>query len=1311
MRCRRCLVADTIDAAGDSADDDPAAGGSSCTATSADHPGDAAGHSRDPADRARRRSHGLGSASHGGSTASKACAAERSRRCRPESDRAAATPTPTPTSTPTAQPAATSPFNQPPASLTTITSNQIQASPAQSFGNLFFTLPGATSAGIAPGASRPVLRGLDDFRVRVQENGIGSMDVSDLGQDHGVPIDPLSVQKIEIFRGPEALRYGSQAVGGVVEASNNRIPSAAPLGGWQTQILGATTTVDRGLEGGALFDAGTRNAAIHADFYGRHASDYFIPSYPYLFPTDPAPPFNGKQPNSGLHAEGQAVGASYLFDGGYVGAAVSRFTSVYRIPTMEGAATNTRIDLAQTRFTSKGEFRPQSSAVDVVRFWLGAVEYHHDELGLDDAGLDGVRATFNNHAQEAKTEIKFMPLLTPLGALISAVGTQFDHQQIDTAGDAGGLLGSARTNRGAAYFFNELWLTDTLRTLLAGRIETVRLDGTAGIFPSALVPPPDDPLLALQSLGFTPKSISFSVLKDLPSWMIASATVQRIQRAPTALELFAHGAHDASGTFDIGDPGLKIETANTAELGLKRTEGAFRFDGKIYYTRYDNFIFRQATGILCGDAFATCGNGVDTEFIQTVYSQRDAIFRGGEIAWQWDLVPVATGIFGVDGQYDFVRATFTDGSNVPRMPPMRLGGGTYWRNDNWFVRMGLLHAFGQSDLGVNDTPTAGYNLLKMEISNRQYWQYSPWGPTEITTGLVGDNLLDVDVRNSVQFHKDEILLPGRSIKFFMNAKFGGAPPPSKTPLGYYNAPTGFAAPLFEAPVLAAWSWAGPYVGANIGYSAGRSRTDAVFSDATTGAALFATGSPDNLNGAIGGIQGGYNWQWGNWVAGIEADVQISGQGATPSYVCPGAICNPAIVDFDAPVTATFDQGHKLDSFGTLRGRFGSTITPGLMAYATGGLAVGSIRSTLRLTGTGFDADGNAGLVSNTFSTLTQKAGWTVGAGLEGRLFGNMTGKVEYLYMDFGSVSTAVTNPSNATPITLSSNSRITDNIVRVGLNYKLDPARALYAAPTGYSVPAVYKAPTVYKAPIRSAWTWAGFYLGGSVGYGWGKSSTDTVFSDAAGTGQLLTTNSSNRLDGAVGGAQAGYNWLAGNLLVGVEADLNYSGQRAGLASTCPGEFCNAALVSVIGDPSVQAIFDQGQKLEWFATLRGRLGATVTPGAVAYVTGGLAVGEVMTAGTVFGFDGDGNPVNTIVTSHNTKAGWTVGGGVEGRLIGNWTAKVEYLYLDLGSVSTVPTPGPNSTIAVAFNSRVTDNIVRLGVNYKFDPFDDIFASDR
>jgi len=150
----------------------------------------------------------------------------------------------------------------------------------------------------------------------------------------------------------------------------------------------------------------------------------------------------------------------------------------------------------------------------------------------------------------------------------------------------------------------------------------------------------------------------------------------------------------------------------------------------------------------------------------------------------------------------------------------------------------------------------------------------------------------------------------------------------------------------------------------------------------------------------------------------------------------------------------------------------------------------------------------------------------------------------------------------------------------------------------------------------------------------------------------------------------------------------------------CPGEVCNPALVGVIDDPSVVANSEHGQKLEWFATLRGRLGVILTPDAIAYATGGVAVGEVMTAGTVFGFDADGNPVNTIVSSHNTKAGYALGGGIEARLLGNWTTKIEYLYLDLGTVTTIPAPAPNSTTATAFNSRITDNLLRVGVNYKF-----------
>src|SRR4029079_9017492 len=107
----------------------------------------------------------------------------------------------------------------------------------------------------------------------------------------------------------------------------------------------------------------------------------------------------------------------------------------------------------------------------------------------------------------------------------------------------------------------------------------------------------------------------------------------------------------------------------------------------------------------------------------------------------------------------------------------------------------------------------------MEVSNKQYWRDSPWGAAEITTGLVGDNLLDVDVRNSVQFHKDEILMPGRSIKFFMNAKFGGVPPVNHG--GYYTAQTRFCEPIYSPLIGSAWTWAGFYVGGSIGYGWGK----------------------------------------------------------------------------------------------------------------------------------------------------------------------------------------------------------------------------------------------------------------------------------------------------------------------------------------------------------------------------------------------------------------------------------------------------------------------------------------------------------
>lgn len=662
------------------------------------------------------------------------------------------------------------------ATVTVMQAPDIQRSSGTTLGEVLQSKPGITSSGFAPGAaSRPVIRGLDNYRVRVQENGLNVNDMSDLSDDHAVPVDPNSAQQVEVIRGPATLRYGSQAIGGVVNVDNNRIPTAIPGGGFAGQMKGSLNSNDSGAEGAVQLDAGKGNFAFHADAFARTAQDYRIPSYPYLYAPAPPPYVGNKQPNSAASADGQSVGGSYIFSGGFVGAAVTRFASFYRIPGMEASEHNARIDLEQTKFTSKGEFRPGSSAVDTVRFWASATDYKHHELA-NEGGFDGVQQTFTNRGEEGRVETTLPPFNLRFATLTTAFGVQAARNKLAAiATEGGGLLDPNETRSVAGYVFNEFRFSDTLRAQVAGRIEHLTVDGTATNFPAdflpvfgpgpVFIPPTTSPL----TRNFTPASVSAGVLQDLPYNLVASITAQYVERAPRAPELLSKGVHEASGTFEIGNPNLTIESARSVEVGLRRAAGPWRFELTGFYTSYSNFIFRRFTGVLCDEDFESCGTG--TELQQVVYSQQNATFRGAEFQSQFDLVPVAGGMFGVDAQYDIVRATFSDGTNVPRLPPQRYGGGMFWRDPHWFVRVGLLHADAQNNIAPNETPTAGYNLLKAVVSHSHAVKNSPFGATELTVGVVGDNLLDDDVRNSVSFKKDEVLQPGRTVKVFASARF------------------------------------------------------------------------------------------------------------------------------------------------------------------------------------------------------------------------------------------------------------------------------------------------------------------------------------------------------------------------------------------------------------------------------------------------------------------------------------------------------------------------------------------------------------
>jgi len=227
--------------------------------------------------------------------------------------------------------------------------------------------------------------------------------------------------------------------------------------------------------------------------------------------------------------------------------------------------------------------------------------------------------------------------------------------------------------------------------------------------------------------------------------------------------------------------------------------------------------------------------------------------------------------------------------------------------------------------------------------------------------------------------------------------------------------------------------------------------------------------------------------------------------------------------------------------------------------------------------------------------------------------------------------------------------------------------------------------------PPVPAYNWTGYYVGGNIGYSWGNS--NATFSDPllAVLG-LPGASASLKPDGLIGGGQIGYNWQANNTWVlGLEADIQASGQKdsANVNSN----------VLVAGHYTINLAQTIESKLLWFGTVRGRVGVLATPTIWLYATGGLAYGgknlndSAVFTGTF--------PGAFAFSSTDTKTGYTVGAGIEGAVPNstNWTWKLEYLYIDLGSQSFT---GFETAIGTNYtwSANLTDNIVRVGLNYRF-----------
>jgi outer membrane immunogenic protein len=505
------------------------------------------------------------------------------------------------------------------------------------------------------------------------------------------------------------------------------------------------------------------------------------------------------------------------------------------------------------------------------------------------------------------------------------------------------------------------------------------------------------------------------------------------------------------------------------------------------------------------------------------------------------------------------------------------------------------------------------------------------------------------------------------------------------------------------PPAAVASWSGLYLG--LGFGTSSTRTDAAVTAHTLGgvdvlaqtcanaAPLGGCFSGEPLNDTAFRINPyvGFNWQIApQWVVGIEADAGFGNKTTT-------------INGMRYPATSTV-SGLAADSFSvktswdaSARGRVGFLPDPSVLLYATGGAAWLHVESTSNCS-TGF-ACGAGGLSPAVITDARTKTGWTVGGGLEAMLWANWIARAEYRYADFGTISHTDTRIDAGVAEVVSYDVRVRTHTATFGLAYKFDGS-----APTAATAPV--KAP-VYKAPPAVAVaSWTGLYAGLGVGTRSTRTeATVTNFTFSAGAslagtcaafapfGGCLTSQPLNDTAFRLS-PYLGLNWqVAPQWVLGVEADWGVADKTTTLAGVS---------YPVSGFMSGLATETFSVKTTWDASARGRVGFLTSPSVLVYATGGATWLHVESTGSCNALPACPGFAPVTITNSHTKTGWTVGGGLEAMLWGNWIARGEYRYADFGTISNtdVRTLGPN-VFTVNYDLRVKTHLATFGLAYKFD----------
>lgn len=617
--------------------------------------------------------------------------------------------------------------------------------------------PGVRSSYFGPAASRPVIRGLDADRIRVLQNGLNTIDASATSVDHAVSFDPVSVESIEVVRGPATLLYGANAIGGVVNVNDNRIPDQRIDVSVRGSVGARYSSNDDGFGGDFMLEGGAGGFAWHLEGYKRDHDDLRIPGFARsarLRALDPLPPgdeVRGTLRNSFMETEGWSAGASYIWEHGNFGAAYSGFNANY------GSAAEEEVTIAmeQRRWDFQGAFFQPFSGIKTIKYRAAISDYEHTEFEGPDPGT-----TVSNEGYDGRIEFTH----DKLGPLEGVFGFQTERSDFSALG-AEKFLPPTLTKTYSGFLFEELALNEATKLQGGLRYDHISADAEA-----------DPDFGPARERSFDNLSGSLGLLYAPGDDYAVALSASYSERAPTYQELYAHGPHVATGTFEVGDDALETEEALGLDLSLRKRTG--RVTGALtgFYNRFHGFIGQFP-------------NGAEEDGLPVfAYQSTDAEFYGAELEATIHLLepvsdpaPIVAGGKGIapavistrddrldlELKADYVRARDRQtGDPLPRISPFHASAAVDYHRGPFGARLEGIWSASQHYVADNELPTDSYFMVNAAVS---YALHS--GSTKTELFLKGVNLTDEEAREHTSFLKDIAPLGGRGVVVGVKVNF------------------------------------------------------------------------------------------------------------------------------------------------------------------------------------------------------------------------------------------------------------------------------------------------------------------------------------------------------------------------------------------------------------------------------------------------------------------------------------------------------------------------------------------------------------